>query len=406
MSRRILEALGVAVVMMTLAVFLQSAASGQAATTGAPTAGAAQGGSAAGTPTKAGPATKTPWGHPDLQGIWFDEFDTPFERPAQQADKEFFTDDERKARDARNSGDVGRNQRFERGSVQDVAGAYNAVFNSVKPTGRRTSLVVEPPNGRIPALTAETKERNRIDQEFRLALLQNTPTCKEQAPGCRGGKYGPPSPRRNDASPFFNTQRMNRHNGPEDQSMGDRCMLGTTPDFGGFRRIVQGPNYIAIGVDTGQGQGYQRVVYLSGSHPPKNIRLRHGDARGHFEGSTLVVETTNFSPKFPYRGSSENLTLVERYTRVDAQTVEYAATLTDPTVWTTPWTVKQELRQQPNDQNRIYYEPRCHEGNYGLPSLLVGARLDDQAFKMGKGPNPASADTATCVNELPTESER
>ena len=398
MRRRILEALGVAVVITALGVFLQGVVLGQAPAASGPAGGA--------TAEKAGPAPTLAGGLPDLQGIWFDEFDTPFERPAQQADKEFFTDDERKARDARNSGDVGRNQRFEKGSVQDVAGAYNAVFNSVKPTGRRTSLVVEPPNGRIPALTPTAQERNRIDQEFRLALLQNTPTCKEQAPGCRGGKYGPPSPRLNEVSPFFNTQRMNRHDGPEDQSMGDRCMLGTTPDFAGFRRIVQSGNLIAIGIDTGQGQGYQRVVYMTGSHPAKNIRLRHGDSRGHFEGATLVVETTNFSPKFPYRGSSENLVLVERYTRTDARSIEYAATLTDPTVWTAPWTVKQELHQQPNDQNRIYYEPRCHEGNYGLPSLLVGARVDDQAFKLGRGPNPASADTATCVNELPTESER
>ena len=193
------------------------------------------------------------------------------------------------------------------------------MFTSAKPTGRRTSLVVDPPNGRIPDRTPECIERNRIDQEFRLALLQNTPTCKNQAAGCRGGKYGPPSPRLNDQPPFYNTQRMNRHNGPEDQSMGDRCMLGTTPDFNGFRRIVQGPNVIAIGVDTGQGQGYQRIVYLSGSHPPKDVHLRHGDSRGHFEGKTLVVETTNFSPKFPYRGAGENLTLVEHFTRLDAQ---------------------------------------------------------------------------------------
>jgi len=279
------------------------------------------------------------------------------------------------------------------------------VFTSAKPTGRRTSLVVDPPNGRIPTRTPETLERNRIDQEFRLALLQNTPTCKNQAAGCAGGKYGPPSPRLNETSPFYNTQRMNRHNGPEDQSMGDRCMLGTTPDFNGFRRIVQGPNVIAIGIDTGQGQGYQRVVYLSGSHPPKNVHLRHGDSRGRFEGETLVVETTNFSPKFTYRGAGENLTLLERFTRLDARTIEYSATMTDATLWTAPWTVKQELTMQSDEQNRIYYEPRCHEGNYGLPSLLVGARLDDKAFREGKGPNPASQDTATCVNELPAERE-
>jgi hypothetical protein len=378
MRRRILEGLGCAVVMTALAVFLQSAAAGQA-----PAPGGEAGTASAGT-GKAGPAPQTPWGNPDLQGIWLDEFDTPFERPAQNAGKEFFTEEERKARDQQVAEDAGRNERANRGSAQDVAGAYNAVFTSAKPTGRRTSLVVDPPNGRIPDRTAEALERSRIEQEFRLALLQNTPTCRNQAAGCRGGSYGPPSPRLNETPPFYNTGRMNRHDGPEDQSLGDRCMLGTTPDFNGFRRIVQGPNVIAIGVDTGQGQGYQRIVYLSGSHPPQNVRLRHGDSRGHFEGQTLIVETTNFSPKFPYRGAGENLTLVERFTRLDARTLEYAATITDPTVWTAPWTVKQELTLQSDEQNRIYYEPRCHEGNYGLPSLLVGARLDDRLSGKGR----------------------
>lgn len=396
MTRRILEALGVALVMVFAAIILQDAAAGQAADPGgSPPPGAPQ----------AAAASATTWGQADLQGIWLDEFDTPFERPPQTADKEFFTEEERKARDEKAVADAGRNERANRGSAQDVAGAYNAVFTSAKPTGRRTSLVVEPANGRIPALTPQKQEQNRIDQEFRLALLQNTPTCKEQSPGCRGGKYGPPAPQLEQTPPFYNTQRMNRHDGPEDQSMGDRCMLGTTPDFNGFRRIVQGKDMVAIGIDTGQGQGYQRVVYLTGNHPPRNVQLRHGDSRGHFEGKTLVVETTNFSPKYPYRGASVNLTLVERFTRLDAGTLEYAATMTDPTVWTAPWTVKQELRLQNDEQNRIYYEPRCHEGNYGLASLLVGARLDDKAFREGKGPNPASRDTATCVNELPAERE-
>ena len=214
---------------------------------------------------------------------------------------------------------------------------------------------------------------------------------------CNGWQYGPPSPRRNEEPPSYNTQRMNRHDGPEDQSMGDRCMLGAEPDLTGFRRIVQGQDLIAFGVDTGQGQGFQRVVYLSGNHPPSSIRLRHGDSRGHFEGNSLVVETTNFSPKFPIRGASVNLKLVERITRLNANTLEYAATLTDPTVWTAPWTIKQELTMQSDNQNRIYYEPRCHEGNYGLPALLIGARLDEKAFKEGRGPNPATQDTASCL---------
>ena len=382
MRRRVIESLGVAAALAAVVILLQMSAGGQ---------GQGEGGAAA----PAGPVPKTSSGHPDLQGIWLDEFQTPLERPAQYADREFLTDDERKEQDDQRSGNIGRNRRVERGSQQDVAGAYNAVFTSAKPTGRRTSLVVDPPNGRIPALTPQMQERNRLDREFRLALLQNTETCKSKAPACNGGTYGPPSPRLNEIPAFYNTQRMNRHNGPEDQSLGDRCMLGREPDFNAFRRIVQGPDSVAIGIDTGQGQGYQRIVYLTGKHPPSNIRLRHGDSRGRYEGNSLVVETTNFSPKWPFRGAAENLTLVERFTRIDAKTLEYQVTVTDPTVWTAPWTVRQELKMQPDDQNRIYYEPRCHEGNYGLAALLIGARMDEKAFKEGRGPHPASQDTAT-----------
>jgi hypothetical protein len=383
MRRRVFESLGLAAVLAALVVLLQMSAGGQGQTEGGTTA------------APAGPAPKTASGHPDLQGIWFDEFQTPLERAAQYADREFLTEEERQQQDDQRSGNIGRNRRVERGSQQDVAGAYNAVFTSAKPTGRRTSLVVDPPNGRIPALTPAMQERNRLDREFRLALLQNTETCKSKAPACNGGTYGPPSPRLAEIPQYYNTQRMNRHNGPEDQSLGDRCMLGREPDFNGFRRIVQGPESVAIGIDTGQGQGYQRVVYLTGKHPPSNIRLRHGDSRGKYEGNSLVVETTNFSPKWPFRGAAENLTLVEKFTRIDAKTLEYQVTVADPTVWTAPWTVRQELKMQPDDQNRIYYEPRCHEGNYGLPALLIGARMDEKKFKEGKGPNPASQDTAT-----------
>jgi hypothetical protein len=391
MQRRLLEMLSVAAGVAGLMALLQSGAAGQA-----PPAKATPEASAA-----SGPAPKTPWGHPDLQGIWLDEFDTPMERPASFADQEFFTDAQRAAQDQERAQDPGRNERAERGTLLDAAGAYNAVYTSVKPRGRRTSLVVEPANGRIPALTPQAQDRNKKDREFRLALLQNTDTCKSKAGGCAGGQYGPVSPRFGEVSPFYNTGRMNRHNGPEDQSLGDRCMLGVTPDFTGFRRIVQGPDSIAIGIDTGQGQGYQRVVYLTGNHPPSHVRLRHGDSRGRVEGNTVIVETTNFSPKFPFRGAAENLKIVERFTRLNEKTLEYAVTITDPTVWTAPWTVKQELTMQRDDQNRIYYEPRCHEGNYGLPALLIGARMDEKAFAAGRGPNPASQDTATCINDLP-----
>lgn len=372
MRRRLLESLGVAAVLIALGMLLQASAVPVVAQAPADR-------TTAGT----GRAPKTAWGHPDLQGIWLDEFDTPLERPAKYANREFLTEQERAALDEGRREPEGNN--------------YSGLYTSVKPTARRTSLVVEPANGRIPALTPQAQERNRLEREFRMALLQNTATCKQKLEGCNGWSYGPPSPRLAEVAPFYNTVRINRHKGPEDLALGERCMGGATPDFNGFRRIVQGPDSIAIAVDTGQGQGYQRVVYLSGSHPPSHIRLRHGDSRGRFEGNTLVVETTNFSPKFPFRNAAENRTLVERFTRVDARTMDYAATITDPTVWTAPWTVKQELKMQRDEENRIYYEPRCHEGNYGLPALLIGARVDEKAFAEGKGVDPASQDTASCL---------
>ena len=373
MNGRLLESLGVVMVLATIVVVLQL--------TAVPMGGQAEGANA--------------WGHPNLEGIWLDVYATPFERAPELGDREFATPEERAARDQASRGDAGRDRRGPRGSPQDVSGAYNAVYTSVKPAGPRTSLVVDPPNGRIPALTPEAKRANEIRREWRVMLMRNTPTCEQDAAGCEGGQYGPPSPRRFDIPPFYNTSRMNRHDGPEDQSLGDRCMLGATPDFNGFRRIVQGDDSIAMGYDTGQGQGFQRIIYLSGSHPPNQIRLRHGDSRGRWEGDTLVIETTNFSPKFLYRDSGENRRLVERYTRVDEDTLAYEVTIEDPRVWTAPWTVRQELKRQSDEQNRIYYEPRCHEGNYGLPAMFIGARVREQEFAAGRGPDPFSLDTTT-----------
>ena len=360
MRRRLHESFGAAVMVTVLVALLPLA---QATLD-------AQAPAAARTAAASSAAPKTAWGHPDIQGIWLDEFQTPLERSTELGDREFFTAEERAKQDAARSGNEGRNRRAETGSRQDVAGAYNAVFTSAKPAGRRTSLVVEPANGRIPALTTEARRQDEIEREFRMALLQNTETCKTGASGCAGWQYGPPSPRRAEVPPFYNTGRLSRHNGPEDQSMGDRCMSGVTPDLNGFKRIVQGPDSIALAIDTGQGQGYQRVVYLSGSHPPSHIRLRHGDSRGRWEGNTLVVETTNFSPKHDFRGASVNLKLVERFTRVDADTLEYAVTVTDPTVWTAPWSGEYTW---PTTDDRIY-EYACHEGNYALGGIMRGAR--------------------------------
>ena len=152
--------------------------------------------------------------------------------------------------------------------------------------------------------------------------------------------------------------------------------------------------------DVGQGQGWQRNIVMNGSaHLPANIRQWYGDSRGHWEGNTLVVDVTNFSPKTDYRGSRENLHLLERWTRTSPTTLEYVVTIEDPTVWTRSWTVKQEFTRQNNEQNRIYYEPRCVEGNIGFPSVMKTARMEDRDFAEGRGPDPLTHDNASGFGE-------
>jgi hypothetical protein len=191
---------------------------------------------------------------------------------------------------------------------------------------------------------------------------------------------------------------MNRFDGPEDGALADRCLTAGLPEFGaiGFRRIVQTQSGISMFYDVGQGQGWQRNIVMNGSpHLPANIRQWYGDSRGHWEGNTLVVDVTNFSPKTDFQSSRENLHLVERWTRTGPDALEYAVTIDDPTVWTRPWTVKQQFARQSDRQNRIYYEPRCNEGNYGLPGLMHGLRAQDADFAAGKGADPATHDIAT-----------
>src|SRR5579864_7519169 len=345
---------------------------------------------------------KTAWGEPDLQGIWTDESDTPLQRPAKYANQEFFTEAQRAELDRERAALQSRDKRVERGTELDVAGAYSAVFMSFKHTGVRTSLIVDPPpNGRIPPRTPEAQKIAAADRQFRLALLQATETCKSKSVACSGGKYDPtPSPRLAEPPPRYNTARMNRHDGPEDGALADRCLTGGLPEFGAptgsFRRIVQTPGGISIFYDVGQGQGWQRNIVMNGSpHLPSSIRQWYGDSRGHWEGDTLVVDVTNFSAKTDYQGSRENLHLIERWTRTGPTSLEYSVTIEDPTVWTRPWTARQEFTKQSEQENKIYYEPRCVEGNYALPSLMLSARMADRAFAAGKGPDPALSDNAT-----------
>jgi hypothetical protein len=344
------------------------------------------------------PALQTPWGEPDLQGIWTDETDTPLQRPPKYANQEFFTAAQRAEIDNARSEILGRERRAERGTERDVSGSYNNVFVSFKRAGLRTSLIVDPPNGRMPPLTPAAQRTAAAEREFRLALLQSTETCKNKEAGCAGGTYDPaPTPRRAERALRFNTARMNRNDGPEDSSLAERCLTGGLPEFGtnngSFRRIVQTPGGIAIFYDVGQGQGWQRNIVMNGSaHLPPHMRQWYGDSRGRWEGNTLVIDVTNFSPKTDYQGSRENLHLVERWTRTGPMSLEYVVTAEDPTVWTRPWTAKQEFTRQSDTDNRLYNEPRCIEGNYGLPGIMHGRRMEERAFAEGRGPDPLTRD--------------
>jgi hypothetical protein len=398
MRTRLVIVIGVAVVIAAVALFV---------TLGRPSAtGAANG--------QTGPAAETSWGEPDLQGIWSYDFEVPLQRPARFGNREFFTEEEQATLDKERERILNQNdRRYERGSEQDVGGAYNAaIFTTHKPTGRRTSLIVDPPDGKIPPLTPEAQKKREEIREFQLALLQPTDVCKNNLQGCAGGKYGPVSPRRAETPPHYLTVVgaggpgggggvINRSDNPEDRSLGERCMAAVLPDFGGntgfYLQIIQSPGTVSIFYDTAQGQGWQRVIPVTDNpHLPSNVRQWWGNSRGRWEGKTLVVDVTNFSPKTYFQGSYENLHLVERWTRLDANTIEYAVTIDDPTTWTRPWTVKQEYNKQNDFANRHYKEPRCHEGNYGMAALLVGARAEERAFAQGRGPNPATMCTAGC----------
>jgi hypothetical protein len=399
MNRRLFQLLGVAAVLIAVVLILRFAR-GASTRSGSAEAGAS---------ATHGPGTTTPWGEPDLQGIWTRDSDEPLQRPAKYASKEFLTDGERAALDKEIAAIVGREadeSRRRRGTEQDVGGAYNAaIFTSHLRTGRRTSMIVDPPDGRVPPLTPEEQKRRGELREYSLALLQSTEVCKNKLPACAGGKYGPPSPRRAETPPSYLTNAVigsgggtiSRSDGPEDRGNGERCMAAALPDFGGFRRIVQSPGQVSIFYDVGQGQGWERVVPVTAApHLPANIQQWWGDSRGRWEGKTLVVDVTNFSPKSDFQGAHEHLHLVERWTRRDADTIEYTVTIEDPTVWTKPWTATHELKRQSDEANRIYSEPRCHEGNYGMVALLAGARTAERAFAERRGPDPATLCLGAC----------
>ena len=334
------------------------------------------------------PAFRTPWGEPDLQGIWNGETITPLERPARWADKPVLSPEEAAAVEQWVYSTPGRDDRSLRGTERDVAGAYNDHWNPPRThlSDRRTSLIVDPPDGRIPPMLPEAAKRTREDGEYLQALLAGTAS----RPGTTM------SPRRNDPPPRFNIERMNRSDGPEDRSTMERCFGIPMPVAErAVYRIVQSPGQVGIYIDFGQGQGFTRVIPVNGRpHLPERMRLLHGDSVGRWEGDTLVVSVANFTPKMDFHGSRENLRLTERYTRVSADRINYRVTVEDPTTWGRPWTLEMPWDKQLDKPNQVY-ESTCHEGNYGLLGMLANTRAAEARFRRGEGPDPATQDNAT-----------
>ena len=201
MRTRLPKLIGAAAVIISAVVFLKPA----------PVTVAQDSATASVKPPASAPALKTSWGEPDLQGIWTDEFDTPLQRPAKYASQEFFTAAQREELDKQRAELFGSDPRQERGTAVDVGGAYNTAFLTIKHAGARTSLVVDPPNGRIPPLTPEAQKAAAADREFRLALLQSTEACKNKESLCTGGKYdSTPSPRFAELPPRYHTGNFER----------------------------------------------------------------------------------------------------------------------------------------------------------------------------------------------------
>jgi len=302
---------------------------------------------------KAGPL-RTPWGDPDLQGTWFVLYDVPLERSAANAGKEFLTDQEVAAADAKKGIDPGRNARSS--GVQDVSGAYNAVFNSILRTGKRTSMIIDPPDGRIP------------------------PLVNGGAGGGRG-QFGR-------GAGGVGRGASGQNDNPETVAQSPRCLgvpmpflpLNTAFAQGTVMQVVQSPKSMAIYMEDDHAGGGNRTIFMDGRpHPPATLKFYLGDSRGHWEGNTLVVETTNFSQGF--RGSNiETYKMIERFTRVDANNLKREVTFDDPKTWTKPWTVLIEMGKT-DDRRQMIFDSACHEGNYGMTGILVGSRREEQAAK-------------------------
>ena len=287
---------------------------------------------------------RTPDGHPDLQGVWDYRTLTPLERPDDLAGKEFFTAEEAAAFEEESVARQDKDRRVEDGlSVQaDVGSAYNEVwwdYGKELTEDNRTALIVDPPDGRVPYVDGA---RDRMMARFRRTF------------------GNPPA-------------------GPEDRSLWERCITLGVPRLSGTYnnnfQLFQTAGHVVI---LNEMIHDARIIPLDGSsHVEQDIQQWLGDSRGHWDGDTLVVNTTNFTDKTNFRGAGENLHLVERFTRVDADTLLYEVTVDDPTAFTSPWTFALPMLKNEG----LVYEYACHEGNYGMTNLLKGARAEDKAAK-------------------------
>ena len=307
-------------------------------------------------------APTTSWGDPDLSGIWSPGYTlTPLERPDEFEGREFLTEEEVALLERAQEESAGRNFRPGVGTVEDVEGAYNDEFTGrgkeVVRT-RRTSLIIDPPDGQIPPRTAAATER----------LGSYIPRGR-----ARGGEIETDVRTPYPVAP----QSGNYADNPEDRSS-DRC-LGITLPFvrgtsGTYSRFVQSPGSFAIYHEDGHRGGGYRTVYLDDRpHLPSHIRQWLGYSVGRWEGDTLVVDTTNFTDRTSFYGAGQDLHLVERFTRTAPDLVMYTVTVEDPTVWEGSWTVEIPLTLVDNESNQIF-EAACHEGNYAMVSILAGAR--------------------------------
>mgnify|MGYP007027268463 CR=1 FL=1 len=310
-------------------------------------------------PVAAQPAPRTPWGQPDLQGIWDFRTITPIERPEELGDQEFWTAEEvasqeQEALDRDRELWEAEARRTEAGGN---VGAYNNFWmdRGTKPVEtRRTSLIIDPPNGRLPELSAVGQRRTDARREYQEAHPADSYVNRNSSDRCIVGfNAGPP------ITPLAYNQNM---------------------------QLFQTPDHVVIYTEMVH---TPRFVPLDGRPTlDDGIGLWSGDSRGRWEGDTLVVETANFGEQRkwiplatgrPGLVSTANMTLVERFTRVDEDTLDYTFTVTDPDTWASPWTMTMPMRRT----DMPLFEYACHEGNYSMEGILSGARADDRAAAEG-----------------------